>query len=114
MSLNIFYLFLRKSVKEGHKNGEMKIQRMAKFALILFCFVVECKPVWAGYLNAFAKGNKHIVASVLLKYIGHCIVDAGFIHQASEITCPCDDISEMIIHILSRKKSYSLRAQQFM
>ena len=45
MSLNIFYLFLRKSVKEGHKNGEMKIQRMAKFALILFCFVVECKPV---------------------------------------------------------------------
>ena len=62
-----FLPFLRKSVKEGDKNGEMIIQRMVKFALSLFCFVVECKPVWAGYLNAFAKGNKHIVASGLLK-----------------------------------------------
>ena len=84
-------------MKEGHKNGGMKIQRMAKFALILFCFVGECKPVWAGYLNAFAKGNKHIVASGLLKYIRRCIVDAGFTHQASEITCPYDGKHESFV-----------------
>lgn len=42
-----FLPFLRKSVKEGDKNGEMIIQRMVKFALILFCFVVDvnlCEP----------------------------------------------------------------------